>query len=285
MLNGGRDKMGLPNDYPDSSGPLEGGALPRDAQVSLGKFPAFVQEFAWRNASLTKKLTLKLTAVADDDDRDGDGDGDGISVAVAVGGVAVHSIMMLLPRSMIVAYPIIQFFYHDFPKTHQTTTRKKIYKSCLVCDTCIRELMVLDVPPQKRFPADNFAEWNNGHPLGLRTVHAYVLVFDMGNLETFQYCRAMREQILDSFSHRDFSIIVIGNKYDTVTEVLATSQELKDISTLVRKHWRCGYVECSAKYNYKIGDVFRELMGCTSTGAIVSEFTQSTRNKGRCTIL
>ncbi|XP_054747881.1 ras-like protein family member 10B, partial [Anastrepha obliqua] len=178
-----------------------------------------------------------------------------------------------------------QFFYHDFPKTHETTTRKKIYKSCLVCDTCIRELMVLDVPPQKRFPADNFAEWNNGHPLGLRTVHAYVLVFDMGNLETFQYCRAMREQILDSFSHRDFSIIVIGNKYDTVTEVQANSQELKDISTLVRKHWRCGYVECSAKYNYKIGDVFRELMGCTSTGAIVSEFTQSTRNKGRCTIL
>lgn len=39
---------------------------------------------------------------------------------------------------------------------------------------------------QKRFPADNFAEWNNGHPLGLRTVHAYVLVYDMGNLETFQ---------------------------------------------------------------------------------------------------
>lgn len=30
------------------------------------------------------------------------------------------------------------------------------------------------------------AEWNNGQPLGLRTVHAYVLVFDMGNLSTFQ---------------------------------------------------------------------------------------------------
>lgn len=39
---------------------------------------------------------------------------------------------------------------------------------------------------QKKFPVDNLAEWNNGHPLGLRTVHAYVLVFDMGNLETFQ---------------------------------------------------------------------------------------------------
>ncbi|KAI9581269.1 hypothetical protein GQX74_013855 [Glossina fuscipes] len=108
--------------------------------------------------------------------------------------------------------------------------------------------MVVDVPPQKRFPEDNFAEWNNGHPLGLRTVHAYVLVFDMGNLETFR--------------------------------------ELKDISTLVRKHWRCGYVECSAQYNYKIGDVFRELMGCTSTGGVIgTEFSQSNRNKGRCTIL
>jgi len=28
---------------------------------------------------------------------------------------------------------------------------------------------------------------------------------------------------------------------------LAEWQELKDISTLVRKHWRCGYVECSAQ--------------------------------------
>uniref|UniRef100_A0A1A9VEI0 Ras-like protein family member 10B n=1 Tax=Glossina austeni TaxID=7395 RepID=A0A1A9VEI0_GLOAU len=140
-----------------------------------------------------------------------------------------------------------QFFYHDFPRTHQTTTKRKVYKSCLVCDTCIRELMVVDVPPQKRFPEDNFAEWNNGHPLGLRTVHAYVLVFDMGNLETFRYCRSMRDQILDSFSHRDFSLIVVGNKFDTITETQANSQELKDISTLVRKHWRCGYVECSAQ--------------------------------------
>lgn len=186
-----------------------------------------------------------------------------------------------------------QFFYHDFPKTHQTTTHRKIYKNCLVCDACIRELMVLDVPPQKRFPADNFAEWNNGHPLGLRTVHAYVLVYDMGNLETFQYCRSIRDQILDSFSHRDFSIIVVGNKYDNVTEAQVNSQELKDISTLVRKHWRCGYVECSAQYNYKIGDVFRELMGCSSGGVtgttggglVGTEYSQSTRNKGRCTIL
>lgn len=41
---------------------------------------------------------------------------------------------------------------------------------------------------QRRFPMDNLAEWNGGQPLGLRTVHAYVLVFDMANLSTFQVC-------------------------------------------------------------------------------------------------
>uniref|UniRef100_A0A8D8E4Y5 Ras-like protein family member 10B n=2 Tax=Culex pipiens TaxID=7175 RepID=A0A8D8E4Y5_CULPI len=179
-----------------------------------------------------------------------------------------------------------QFFKHDFPTAHVRTTRRSIYRSCLVCDTCIRELMVFDVPPQRRFPADNLAEWNNGHPLGLRTVHTYVLVYDMGNLDTFQYCRSMRDQILESFSHRDFKIMVVGNKVDLVSETIPHTQELKDISTLVRKHWRCGYVECSAKYNYKIGDIFKELMGYPVCGTAPKlEFPQSIRSKNKCTIL
>lgn len=58
------------------------------------------------------------------------------------------------------------------------------------------------------------------------------------------------------------------------------------------------------RYNYKIGDVFRELMGCRVSGSVVGagstavgtvsgastlmstgEFTQNNRNKGQCTIL
>uniref|UniRef100_A0A336L277 CSON003065 protein n=1 Tax=Culicoides sonorensis TaxID=179676 RepID=A0A336L277_CULSO len=221
-----------------------------------------------------------------------------------------------------------QFFRHEFPKRHVPTTKRTVYRSCLVCDTCIRELIVLDVAPQKRFPVDSLAEWNNGNPLGLRNVNAYVLVFDMGNLETFQivpiegtffhycrnmreqildsfthrdfeimvvgnkydlvaetnihsqYCRNMREQILDSFTHRDFEIMVVGNKYDLVAETNIHSQELKDISTLVRKHWRCGYVECSTKYNFRISDIFRELLGQSGTGyAPKMEYSNHSRHK------
>lgn len=34
----------------------------------------------------------------------------------------------------------------------------------------------------------------------------------------------MREQILDSFTHRDFEIMVVGNKYDLVSETNVHSQ-------------------------------------------------------------
>lgn len=41
-----------------------------------------------------------------------------------------------------------QFFKHDFSETHVRTAKPFRYRSCLVCDTMIRELIVLDVPPQ-----------------------------------------------------------------------------------------------------------------------------------------
>lgn len=43
-----------------------------------------------------------------------------------------------------------QFFKHNFPVRHSATTKRNTYRSCLVCDTCIRELIVLDVPLQVR---------------------------------------------------------------------------------------------------------------------------------------
>lgn len=41
---------------------------------------------------------------------------------------------------------------------------------------------------------------------------------------SLQYCRTMRDQILESFNHRDFSLMVIGNKFDLVTDTHRHSQ-------------------------------------------------------------
>uniref|UniRef100_A0A1B0DJN0 Uncharacterized protein n=1 Tax=Phlebotomus papatasi TaxID=29031 RepID=A0A1B0DJN0_PHLPP len=127
-----------------------------------------------------------------------------------------------------------QFFKHDFSGRHIATGHRNTYRSCVVCDTSIRELIVFDIPTPKRFPIDSLMEFNNGY-LGLRNVHAYVLVFDMGNLETFQYCRSMRDQILESFSHRDFSIMVVGNKFDLIAETNPHSQVSVNIIGSIEK--------------------------------------------------
>lgn len=98
--------------------------------------------------------------------------------------------------------------------------------------TFLKKQLLKWISIQKKFPTSNLDEWNsnNNHPLGLRNMHLYVLVFDMGNLETFQYCRSMREQILSSFNHRNFSIIVVGNKFDLIADSPNYSQ--------VNENWR-----------------------------------------------
>lgn len=40
----------------------------------------------------------------------------------------------------------------------------------------------------------------------------------------YQYCRNIRDQILESFNHRDFSLMVVGSKYDLVSETHKHSQ-------------------------------------------------------------
>lgn len=37
-------------------------------------------------------------------------------------------------------------------------------------------------------------------------------------------------------------------------------EKRRDIVNLVKKHWKCGYIECSAKYNWKVVSVFKELI-------------------------
>lgn len=46
-----------------------------------------------------------------------------------------------------------------------------------------------------------------------------------------QYCRSIREQILSSFTHRNFSIMVVGNKFDLVVDS-PNSTQVSDISSI-----------------------------------------------------
>lgn len=55
-------------------------------------------------------------------------------------------------------------------------------------------------------------------------------------------------------------ILVVGNKRDRQRLRFGPRRAL---AALVRRGWRCGYLECSAKYNWHVLRLFRELLRCT----------------------
>lgn len=52
---------------------------------------------------------------------------------------------------------------------------------------------------------------------------------------------------------------MVGNKQDRQRLRFGPRRAL---ATLVRRGWRCGYLECSAKYNWHVLRLFRELLRC-----------------------
>lgn len=119
---------------------------------------------------------------------------------------------------------------------------------------------------------NSFYEWTDYRFYGLRNASAYILVFDLSNLETFQYIKTLREQISESRNISNVPILIVGNKQDLILpeEGGATGGKLaitsgnderrREIVNTVKKIWKCGYVECSAKYNWKVVAVFKELI-------------------------
>lgn len=137
---------------------------------------------------------------------------------------------------------------------------------------------------------------------GLRSATAYILVFDLSNLDSFQYIRTLREQIYESRSLTNVPLLVVGNKQDLLTppesadkvpQAIAsnsTEEKRRDIANLVRKHWKCGYVECSAKYNWHVVAVFKELMNLVDNIEVkeqspMMDNIQEALDRNKCTVL
>lgn len=84
--------------------------------------------------------------------------------------------------------------------------------------------------------------------------------------------------MIESRDMRNVPVLVVGNKQDLLCSTTPTAatglqqlamaesafgdsrEKRRNIVNLVRKHWKCGYVECSAKYNWRVIAVFKELM-------------------------
>jgi len=164
--------------------------------------------------------------------------------------------------------------YNEFNEKCSTTDRKETYYPSIMINDHLYELNITDVPTISYFPVNSYYEWSDFRYYGLRSATAYILVFDLSNLDSFQFVRNMREQMINSRDMKRVPLVIVGNKSDLVDEVSTTGpssslappgsdaaqRKRRDFATLVKKHWKCTYVECSARENYGIVSVFKQLL-------------------------
>ena len=182
-----------------------------------------------------------------------------------------------------------QFVCNNFPERHRTTSRRHCYFPSVIINHNLYEVKIVDCPVIPYFPTTSLCEWSEFRGYGLRSATAYLLVFDITSEESFQHVRSLREQITESRGGVDVPIFVVANKQDLqpppqpgphhhlphfqhLTLSMGESSggggllgnamghNKREVANIVRKQWKCGYVECSAKFNWHVVMVFKELM-------------------------
>ncbi|XP_078523307.1 ras-like protein family member 10A isoform X1 [Lissotriton helveticus] len=192
---------------------------------------------------------------------------------------------------------IRQFVNHDFSEAYSPTISQDVYRPSVILNGAMFDVKIMDVPKLSSFPvtssqevtprgseaqhskaasashtcllvaapawlvgsAISFHEWSDMKCRGLRDTCAYILVYDICSLESFEYVKTLRLQIMENRAGlpNEMPIIVVGNKRD-LQKHRFTSRHT--VSLLVKKSWKCGYIECSAKYNWHIVLLFKELL-------------------------
>lgn len=181
---------------------------------------------------------------------------------------------------MIFSLSFQRFVHNEYSEKYVPTEQKETYYPSIIINDHLYELKISDIPVISYFPVNSYYEWADYRFYGLRSATAYILVFDLSNVDTFQYVRTMREQMMESRDMKHVPLLIVGNKQDLIASdstnnsgALVPSsnnainnnldqnqRKRRDIVNLVKKHWKCNYVECSAKYNWGIIAVFKELM-------------------------
>uniref|UniRef100_A0A1I8JLD8 CASPASE_P10 domain-containing protein n=1 Tax=Macrostomum lignano TaxID=282301 RepID=A0A1I8JLD8_9PLAT len=109
---------------------------------------------------------------------------------------------------------------------------------------------LVDCPPLRYFPANSLQEFSDFRGYGLRSASGYALN-STGNRHTELGDGAGNDVI--GGREKDFAEALTGKDK-------ASKEARREAGNLVRKQWKCLYVECSAKYNWHVSAAFRELL-------------------------
>lgn len=100
---------------------------------------------------------------------------------------------------------------------------------------------------------DEWSIFQQRHGIG---VDGYILVYSITNKTSFNRIKVLNDKILNATGNENIPRIIVGNKSDLTSQRKVTLEEGLELA----KELRCSYVECSAKSNEHIADVFHMLL-------------------------
>lgn len=176
---------------------------------------------------------------------------------------------------------ISQFLFDKYLKRHQATVEELHRGEYKLPGGASLTLDILDTTGTYQFPAMR--------ALHIAQMKSFILVFAVDDVDSWDEVVRLREQVRVAhylkFSHYfcfaiisinihvchlshfgqivtargfDASIVVVGNKIDVPYNERKVKFEMAEAIAI--DHWKCGYVECSAKENEQIIEVFKEVL-------------------------
>ncbi|TTP11301.1 Ras-like protein family member 10B [Bagarius yarrelli] len=184
---------------------------------------------------------------------------------------------------------IIRRFVHgDFNETYNPTRARRVYRPSVVLNGHMYELKILDVPPITAFPSNSHLKvqttscWE--HQTALSSVcqcqqDLYGTLRDPNRILLRLLTPPIRLDIRPA-ANRDSSGVSADLRSVMKRQRFA---QRRSVSVLVKKTWKCGYVECSSKFNWHILLLFKELLGIAVARETFATTTPPSGLQGRYT--
>ncbi|RWS12367.1 GTP-binding protein Di-Ras2-like protein [Dinothrombium tinctorium] len=148
---------------------------------------------------------------------------------------------------------IKQFLYETFPEEHNPTVEELHKSEFDIKDIGLIGVEILDTSGSFPFPAMN--------RLAIASGDAFILVYAVDDKDSFEEVKRLKDLIsqvkgLDSDSSNVPPVVIAGNKCD-LDDQRVFSREMTELECI---DWEVGFVECSAKQNENVVQIFQQLL-------------------------
>ncbi|XP_011196699.1 ras-related protein Rap-2b-like [Zeugodacus cucurbitae] len=144
---------------------------------------------------------------------------------------------------------VSQFLYDKYQARYKQTVEELHRGEYELPDGSALTLDILDTSGSYEFPAMR--------TLSISTAGAFILVYAVDDKQSWLEVERLRKQIIAKRGLK-VPIVIVGNKVDINEADRQVEHEVTEM--IVCEDWKCGYVECSAKDNMGIVEIFKELL-------------------------